>query len=74
MKTSIIYFTNRHCYSVEEAKEQFGDNVSEEHWARLLSNIICPDVASKVDGFVEIRGELYLLFDYELHSPGLIIC
>lgn len=74
MKTSVLYFTNRHCYSVEEAKEQFRDIVSEGHWARLLSNIIRPDIACKVDGFVEIRGELYLLFDYELHSPGLIIC
>jgi hypothetical protein len=74
MKNAVIYFTNRHCYSVEEAREQFRNVVSDEHWETLLSNIKRPDTACKVDGFVEMKGELYLLLDYDLHSPGLILC
>ena len=74
MDTAILYLTNRHWYSVEEANQQLRAKVSEEHWLTLLSNICRPEIACKIDGFIELRGELYLLLDYELHSPGFILC
>lgn len=74
MKVENLYVTNGRCYTVEEAEKELRNKVSEENWATLLSNIIRPDRAWAIDGFLEDDGELYLWLGDEWHSPGLIVC
>jgi hypothetical protein len=75
MKTSVFYFTDNRCYTAQEAIDELRCCVStKENWEILRSNITRQDTACHIDGFLEIKGELFVLLGDVLHSPGFILC
>jgi hypothetical protein len=64
-----ITYTDRQCYSVEEAEILFRDKISDDNWETWLSNFANDRYAHFIDGFTEINGELFLVYgDDELLS------
>jgi len=71
MGNNNIYMTNRHCYSLSEAQEILRHELSERNWSTLISNITDSYSASRIDGFTEIDGILFLLMDDDLIGAAL---
>jgi hypothetical protein len=65
MERKNAYFTNYHCFSLQEA-ELIRDKVSFMNQEILIAHICNPNLAKEIEGFLELNGTLFLCVNGEI--------